>query len=321
MALPTLRGLWRTPALTASTSWFQRCTYSTGQLHVQVEPLDEPAGVSLLTLSRPDARNAIGRQMLSELIESINLLRLERTTRCVIVRSSVFCAGADLKERAGMNLGKTSMLVAPLKRAFPPGVFCAGADLKERAGMTLGETSEFVASLNRAFTALQALPMPTIALVEGLALGGGAEMALACDFRVLSEGAIFAFPETRLGIIPGAGGTQRLPRLIGPARAKELIFTGRRIEAFEALQIGLAEHVAKEDDVYNKTLALATDIAKGAPMSLHMAKAAISNGGDVDLASGLKVEEACYSQLLRSKDRLEGLKAFAEKRAPVYVGE
>ncbi|GLC57629.1 hypothetical protein PLESTB_001247800 [Pleodorina starrii] len=191
-----------------------------GQLHVTVEPLSGAhEGVSVISLSRPAARNAIGRQLLRELAEALDTVRQERTTRCVLVRSVV------------------------------PGVFCAGADLKERATMSQSEAAEFVSRIRRTFTELQDLPMPTVAVVEGLALGGGAELALACDIRVMGSDASMAFPEAQLGIIPGAGGTQRLPRIVGASRAKELIFTGRRVSGAEALALQLADHVVPDDQV------------------------------------------------------------------------
>jgi len=262
------------------------------QLHVSVEPLAAPyEGISVITLQRPSARNAIGKQLLRELSEALDILRQERSTRCVVVRSTV------------------------------DGIFCAGADLKERAAMTQAETAEFVSSLRTTMTRIQGLPMPVVSAIEGFALGGGAELALATDIRVASSTAVFAFPEAQLGIMPGAGGTQRLPRLVGVPRAKELIFTGKKVKADEAFSIGLIDHLVEEGGAYDRALAIAQDIAKSAPLSLRMAKAAINNGMDVDLSTALKMEEAFYAQLIPTKDRLEGLRAFAEKRSPVYKGE
>ncbi|GFR40227.1 hypothetical protein Agub_g795 [Astrephomene gubernaculifera] len=262
------------------------------QLHVTVEPLSGALeGVSVISLTRPGARNAIGRQLLRELWEAVELVRQERTTRCVIVRSVV------------------------------PGVFCSGADLKERATMSQSEAAEFVSRIRRTFTELQDLPMPTVAVVEGLALGGGAELALACDLRVVGAGASLAFPETQLGIIPGAGGTQRLPRIVGASRAKELIFTGRRVGGSEAAQLQLADYVVPDEQVYEKALQLAEQIVRSAPLALRQAKSAVNRGLEVDLHTGLAMEEALYAQLLPTRDRLEGLKAFAEKRKPRYTGE
>ncbi|EFN51053.1 hypothetical protein CHLNCDRAFT_59356 [Chlorella variabilis] len=282
------------------------------------EPLDgDNEGIFFLSLCRPEARNSIGRQFLRELRECLHTVAQERTTRCVVVRSTV------------------------------PGVFCAGADLKERAGMTQAEAATFVGELREAFAHLDSLPMPTVACVDGYALGGGAELALACDIRVCGRDTQFAFPETRLGIIPGAGGTQRLPRIVGKSRAKELIYTGRhaaaaqfmqcsacpcpmprelqpgipRIDVHHALRIGLADHAAEESTSEDVALKVAREIALGGPLALRMAKQAVNLGLDMDLHSGMKLEEACYAQVIPTKDRLEGLAAFAEKRQPKFTGE
>jgi len=261
-------------------------------LHVQLEPLDSPnEGIFFLSLTRPEAKNAIGKQLLREMGEAIRNLTQERTTRCVIVRSTV------------------------------PGVFSAGADLKERSKMTQQEAAAFVQELRSSFAALEALPMPTLAAIDGFALGGGAELALACDLRVCGRDAQFAFPETRLGIIPGAGGTQRLPRLVGKARAKELIYTGKKVDAHEALRIGLVDHMSDEHSCEAAALELAREIAMAGPTALRMAKAAVDVGTESGLAAGLRIEDACYAQVLPTKDRLEGLRAFAEKRTPVFTGE
>ncbi|KAK9838117.1 hypothetical protein WJX81_002334 [Elliptochloris bilobata] len=244
-----------------------------------------------MTLSRPAARNAIGRQLLKELGEALRLLNYERSTRCVVVRSS------------------------------SPGVFSAGADLKERATMTQVEAADFVTLLRSSFSALEALPMPTVAVIDGFAIGGGAELALSCDLRVAGHGATFAFPETRLGIIPGAGGTQRLPRVVGRTRAKELVFTGRRIDASEAATYGLVDYVVEPGtSAEERGMVLARDIAQAGPIALRMAKAAINGGMETDLQTGLAMESACYAQVLPTQDRLEGLRAFAEKRVPVFTG-
>ncbi|KAF6266489.1 ClpP/crotonase-like domain-containing protein [Scenedesmus sp. NREL 46B-D3] len=275
-----------------STLWSSQRHMSTAELQVQVEPLSTPnEGISVVSLARSGAKNAIGRQLLRELQEALNTLRQERTTRVVVLRSSC------------------------------PGTFCAGADLKERATMTQAETAEFVGSLRRSFSDLAGLPMPTIAVLEGYAFGGGAELALACDLRVADTRAELAFPEARLGIMPGAGGTQRLPRLVGLSKAKELIYTARRVCGTEAVRLGLADHCVEEGKAMERALELAREIAQSAPLSLRSAKAAINQGVEVDLATGLKLEEYLYAQLIPTRDRLEGLKAFAEKRKPNYMGE
>ncbi|OAE25351.1 hypothetical protein AXG93_4620s1660 [Marchantia polymorpha subsp. ruderalis] len=202
-----------------------------------------------------------------------------------------------------------------------PGVFCAGADLKERRKMGISETERFVGSLRSTFSALEALPIPTIAVVEGAALGGGLELALACDIRVCGDEAVFGLPETSLAIIPGAGGTQRLPRVIGRSRAKELIFTARRIDAERAETIGLVDHCVQAGQAYDKAMGIAREILAQGPLAVQVAKHAIDHGSEMDQAKGMLFEEACYSRLLNSRDRLEGLTAFAEKRKPVYHGE
>lgn len=187
--------------------------------------------------------------------------------------------------------------------------------------MTQHETAEFVGLLRKTFTEWENLPMPTIAAVDGYCLGGGAELALASDLRVASVKSIWAFPEVQLGIIPGAGGTQRLPRLLGVSKAKELIFTGRRVTGEAVLQLGLASYVVEEGQTYSRALELAGSICKGGPLALRAAKAAIAQGSAVDMHTGLTFEGAYYAQLLPTKDRMEGLHAFAEKRAPEFTGE
>jgi methylglutaconyl-CoA hydratase len=200
--------------------------------------------------------------------------------------------------------------------------------------MTPREASSFVAELGATLTALASLPMPTIAAVDGVALGGGAELALACDVRVVGPGGVFAFPEARLGIIPGAGGCARLPRLVGPARALDLIATSRRVGPAEAVALGLANYEATGEDAEASTghrgatgaadaraLALARSIAGAAPLALRAAKAAVVGGAGLDMAGALALEAASYATLLGTRDRLEGLAAFAQKRAPVWRGE
>lgn len=270
-------------------------TYSTAlaELQVLVEPLgDQDEGISVLSLNRPAARNALGRQLLHELQEALDVLRQERTTRCLVIRSLV------------------------------PGCFSAGADLKERAGMTQAETAQFVGALRRTFCEVETLPMPTIAAIEGYAFGGGAELALACDIRIADESkAMLSFPEARLGIIPGAGGTQRLPRLVGPSTARELVFTARRVGGPEAANMGLVNHAVPEGSAYARALDMARDVVLCAPLSLRNAKAAMQLGMEVDAHSGMRMEEAFYAQLIPTHDRQEGLRAFEEKRKPVFKGE
>jgi methylglutaconyl-CoA hydratase len=249
------------------------------------------AGIVLLGLDRPTAKNALGRQLLTEFRQALEELRLDPSVRVVVLHSLV------------------------------PGVFCAGADLKERAGMSSAETDAFVQSLRATFTELEALPMPVIAALEGVALGGGLELALAADLRVAGAEAVLGLVETALAIIPGAGGTQRLPRLIGVAQAKELIFTARRIGAEEAGRLGLVNRVAPTGEALEATLLLAREILPNGPVALRMAKLAVNRSADLDLTSGLALERTCYAQVIPTKDRLEGLAAFREKRQPKYRGE
>jgi methylglutaconyl-CoA hydratase len=201
-----------------------------------------------------------------------------------------------------------------------PGVFCAGADLKERAAMTAEEAEAFVKRLRSTFSALEALPMPTVAAVEDAALGGGLELALACDLRVAGEAAVLGLPETTLAILPGAGGTQRLPRLVGRSAAKDLIFTGRRIGASEALGMGLVDRLAGRGEALQTALELARQILPNGPVAVRAAKASIDGGLDLDREGGMALEESCYARVLPTEDRLEGLAAFREKRRPVYRG-
>jgi enoyl-CoA hydratase/carnithine racemase len=199
--------------------------------------------------------------------------------------------------------------------------FCAGADLKERAGMSDAEVAAFHAALRALLDGLAALPQPVVAALNGAALGGGLELALACDLRIAAEGIEVGLPEVGLGIIPGGGGTQRLPRLVGVARAKELILTGRRVPAAEALALGLVTAVVPPGRLDEEALALAARVARNAPVSLRQAKRAIDGGLHLPLAEGLALEHRLYQDCLPTEDRREALRAFAEKRPPVFTGE
>lgn len=248
-------------------------------------------GITLVGLDRPEAKNALGRKLMAEFREALKTLAASASTRVVVLHSLV------------------------------PGVFCSGADLKERAGMTPEEAGVFVQGLRAAFTELEALPMPVIAAMDGAAFGGGLELALAADLRVAGAEASMGLVETSLAIIPGAGGTQRLPRLIGVARAKELIFTARRFGAEEAGRLGLVNRVAPAGQALAGALTMAREILPNGPIALRMAKQAVGQGMELDLNAGLALEEACYAQIIPTQDRLEGLAAFREKRKPQYKGE
>ncbi|ANB61718.1 enoyl-CoA hydratase [Anoxybacteroides amylolyticum] len=248
-------------------------------------------GVAWITLNRPQAANALSVTLLNELQQLIRELKFAKNVRTVIVTGS----------------GEK--------------VFCAGADLKERAGMNETEVRQTVALIRDTINAFEQLPQPVICALNGSAFGGGLELALACDIRIAADHALLGLTETSLAIIPGAGGTQRLPRLIGVGKAKELIFTAKRISATEALDIGLVEHVVPREQLLLKANELAQQIAQNGPIAVVQAKLAINRGLDVDLSTGLKIEQMAYEVTIPTKDRLEALAAFKEKRTPVYKGE
>lgn len=246
--------------------------------------------IAKITLTRPNAANALSIQMVEELQNILNEIKYDSTIRCVIITGQ----------------GNKS--------------FCAGADLKERSSMNEKEVKQTVHSIRQIINNVESLPLPVIAAINGAALGGGTELALACDLRIASENAILGLTETSLGIIPGAGGTQRLPRLIGKGRAKELIYTARKITAHEALQIGLVEFVTKSDTLEEEAIQLAKQIVQNAPIAVSQAKYAIDKGIEVDLHTGLAIEQNAYEVTIPTKDRQEGLQAFKEKRVPNYQG-
>jgi enoyl-CoA hydratase len=192
-------------------------------------------------------------------------------------------------------------------------VFVAGADVKEFARMSPQDMMRGAAALSGALDAIAQLPQPVIAAVTGYALGGGCELALAADFRVSADDAKWGQPEMLLGVIPGAGGTQRLPRLIGPAKAKDLIFTGRFVDAAEALAIGLVDVVVPAEQVLPTAQAMAAKFAKGPALALRAAKAAIDQGLGMDLASGLRLESHLFASLFATEDKQRGMASFIER--------
>ncbi|HEX9082362.1 MAG TPA: enoyl-CoA hydratase-related protein [Holophagaceae bacterium] len=261
-------------------------------MEIRLERLmGDDLGIVLLGLDRPEAKNALGRSLMEAFRAALAELRFDPSVRVVVLHSLV------------------------------PGVFCAGADLKERAAMTPPEVAAFVHGLRSGFTELEDLPMPVLAAIEGAAFGGGLELALAADLRVAGAEARMGLVETSLAIIPGAGGTQRLPRLIGRSRAKELIFTARRLDAAEAERLGLVDRVVPAGTALDAALALAREILPNGPVAVRMAKLAVNRGVELDRESGMAFEQACYAQVIPTKDRLEGLAAFREKRKPHYTGE
>ena len=198
--------------------------------------------------------------------------------------------------------------------------FCAGADLKERKGVPAAEASRFINAIGAAINDLGAMRKPTIAMMNGSAYGGGLELAMACDFRIAVEGCELGLTEVRLGILPGAGGTQRLPRLVGEARAKEMILLGRKVPIARALEIGLVNQVVPRAQLRPAVEAMLAELAGCAPLSVVHAKSAIERGYGVPLDQALEIERQCYEVTLFSHDRDEGLAAFAEGRPPRYEG-
>ena len=244
-----------------------------------------------LTINRPEVMNCLSfptlrrfRTLLAELAEDLSI-------RCILIR------GAGDK------------------------AFCAGADLKERKSMPLDLVPEFVKNIRRLMDDIEAMPQPTIAVVNGFAFGGGTEVMLACDQRVAAESARFGLTETALAIIPGAGGTQRLPRLIGKSRAKDLILTARRLDAQEAYMMGLVNRVAGEGALEAVAREVAEAISSNGPVAVRAAKAAVDQGLEVSQTQGLEIEAECYARTLSTSDRLEALAAFSEKRKPAFQGK
>lgn len=257
--------------------------------------LEKDSGVIKLGLNRPERKNALSKSMLASFKDALESIKQDKDARVLIIHSHV------------------------------KNIFCAGADLKERLTMPESEVGPFVFKIRKILIDLKDFPMPTIAAIDGPALGGGLEMSLACDIRIAASTAKMGLVETRLAIIPGGGGTQFLPRLVGPSVAKELIYTGRILDGNKAFEIGLINHVVVQNNDGNaaflKSLELAGEIKDQGPIAVRLAKIAIDKGLDVDLHSGLAMEQACYAQVIGTKDRIEGLKAFKEKRLPKYQAE
>jgi enoyl-CoA hydratase/carnithine racemase len=243
------------------------------------------AGVVQLRLDRPERMNALGVATTEALAQAL----------------------------AGVGHARV-VLLRGTGRAF-----CAGADLKERAGMEQAARVAHNRAINAAADALQALPMPTIAVVNGLALGGGLELALACDVRFAAASATMGLTETRVGAIPGAGGTQRLPRLIGQARALKMMFAGEPIDAATAAAWNMVQEVAADDALDARVLAYASLLASRSPRGLRTLKRVVRTGMEQPLAAGLLTERAALADIFASADYAEGLAAFAERRPPVFA--
>jgi len=252
---------------------------------------EEDAGILTLTLNRPDVMNSFNFLLLHALRDQIEAARFKSDIRVVLITGG------------------------------GPKAFCAGADLKERATLKPEQVKEFIFTIRNLFTSIEQLNKPVIAAVNGIALGGGTELALASDIRIASSNASMGLTETRLAIIPGAGGTQRLPRLVGKGKAKELIFTGKRIAAQEALKIGLVNQVCEPEDLLDECKNMAEMICETGPIAIEQAKYAINYGMETDMHTGLAIESNAYWVCIPTEDRLEGLAAFKEKRKPVYKGQ
>ena len=247
--------------------------------------------ITVVTLDRPQAMNALSGAFADEL-------------------SRVF---TDLADDPDVWV---VVLAAEGEKAF-----CVGADLKERAGFTLDDFYKNRAQVRRVFASVRNLPQPVIASVFGFALGGGFELALSCDLIVAAEDAIFGLPETRVGLIPAGGGTQLLTRKVGVARAKDMIFRGRRIDVTEAKELGLVAEVAPRERLGEVTMEVARDICRSSPVAVRSAKAAIDAALGVPIESGIDFEHQAWEHTIASRDRAEGIDAFTNKREPQWKNE
>jgi len=241
-------------------------------------------GVALLTINRPKALNALSPEVVAELFSALCAVEAASDTRCLLI------TGGGSK------------------------AFVAGADIAAMSGMSALEGREFALKGHACMRMLELMPMPVVALVNGYALGGGCELALACDWIIASESATFGQPEVNLGICPGFGGTQRLARVVGKAQALELICTGRQIKADEALRIGLVNRVVPADRLLQEGLDMAKTIASKGPLAVKMSKHLVQRGQDLDLANANAMEADVFGLLCATEDRREGMAAFLEKR-------
>ncbi|KAK4992983.1 hypothetical protein LTR50_000689 [Elasticomyces elasticus] len=300
---PSLLTFLRTTLYSRLTHIRRHAYYSTASqstLKVTSVPAPHSGSIRILSLNRPAARNAISKQLLAELsyeVESVHAEGESGATRALILASESDAA------------------------------FCAGADLKERLGFTPEETSTFLTTLRHTFTRLTTLPIPTISCVSSTAFGGGLELALCTHLRVFASSATVALPETRLAIVPGAGGTYRLPALIGLSHARDMILTGRRVSGPEAYFLGLCDRLVEvgEDErkaegvarkkVVDVGVGLAREICEGGPVAVRAALQAVEGWRE-----GEKSENAAYESVMGTEDRIEALRAFGEKRKPHFKG-
>ncbi|MBY0121104.1 enoyl-CoA hydratase-related protein [Bacillus sp. S/N-304-OC-R1] len=247
--------------------------------------------IAVVTINRPDALNAFNYDTLMELQKAVEEIRTNPNVRVVIFTGS--------GEKA----------------------FSVGADLKERKTLTDVEVRRNIFKIGEVFSLIDGLPQPTIAAINGFAFGGGMELALSCDFRIAVSGTSMGLTETSLAIIPGAGGTQRLPRLIGQAKALELILTAKRLSSEEALEYGLLNRVTDQENLLTACFELASAMLANGPLALQQAKFAIKQGMNGDLQTGLQIERKAYEVIIPTEDRVEALAAFAEKRKPNFQGK
>ncbi len=247
-------------------------------------------GIQRLTINRPKALNALSPQVLEEVMAALCTVEADRDTRCLLV------TGAGAK------------------------AFVAGADIAAMSAMSALEAREFALKGHACMRMLELMPIPVIALVNGFALGGGCELALACDWIVAAENAVFGQPEVNLGIAPGFGGTQRLSRIVGRPMALEMICTGRQVKSDEALRIGLVNHVVAPDKLLEQGLHLARLVASKGPVAVKMSKHLVQRGQDLDLANANALEADVFGLLCATEDKREGMGAFLEKRKASFTG-
>lgn len=252
---------------------------------------EQNGNLAIITLNRPDSMNAFNYEMLRELGQVAEAIRINPDIRVVIF------TGAGEK------------------------AFSVGADLKERKTLTEQQVKRNIYKIGEVFSSIESLPQPTIAMMNGYAFGGGMELALSCDFRIAAHDITLGLTETSLAIIPGAGGTQRLPRLIGETKAMELILTARRLNAEEALSYGILTKVVAKESLLEETGKFADMMLANGPVALQQAKFAIKHGMNADLQTGLHIERKAYEMTIPTEDRVEALMAFSEKRKPQFKGK
>ncbi len=256
----------------------------------QTLKFDKEGNVGIMFLNRPKALNASNMLTAYEVDKMMDMIAEDDEVKALIVTGG-------------------------------PKVFAAGGDIPYMSQVNAVDADKFIYLCNRGLDKLANLTKPTVAAIGGVALGGGNEMAMCCDIRIAAEGTIFGQPEINLAIIPGAGGTQRLQRIVGQGWAKYLIMTGRTIGADEALKIGLITQIVPADNLMDEAMKLAKELARKAPLAMTAAKKCINYGADIDLASGEAFEQKTWSWLFASEDQKEGMKAFMEKRRPEYKGQ